>query len=158
MGYPLAYVDWIRRFILFHGKRHPADMGAAEVEAFLTHLAVQDKLAEPTQNQALNAIVFLYRHVVKQELGWLEGKRPKKPARLPVVFTREEDGAGSDLRCRLPHRALHHVPLLQSRASRSVKRPSTALKRARDVLKHGPGLPHPAVEVLKGASTAWKAA
>ena len=56
-----AYVDWIRRFILFHGKRHPAEMGAPEVEAFLTHLAVQGKVAASTQNQALNAIVFLYR-------------------------------------------------------------------------------------------------
>ncbi len=86
-----AYVDWIRRFILFHGKRHPAEMRAPEVEAFLTHLAVQGKVASSTQNQALNAIVFLYRQVLQQELGWLEGlERAKKPARLPVVFTREE--------------------------------------------------------------------
>ena len=86
-----TYVDWIRRFILFHGKRHPAEMGAPEVEAFLTHLAVQGKVAASTQNQALNAIVFLYRQVLKKELGWLEGvERAKKPARLPVVFTREE--------------------------------------------------------------------
>jgi len=58
-----AYVDWIRRFILFHGKRHPVEMGALEVEAFLTHLAVQGEVAASTQNQALNAIVFLYRLV-----------------------------------------------------------------------------------------------
>ena len=100
-----TYVDWIRRFILylikagllpvrfilFHRKRHPADMGAPEVEAFLTHLAVQGKVAASTQNQALNAIVFLYRQVLKKELGWLDGlERAKKPVRLPVVFTREE--------------------------------------------------------------------
>jgi integron integrase len=86
-----AYVDWIQRFVLFHGKRHPADMGAPEVEAFLTHLAVQGQVAASTQNQALNAIVFLYRQVLKQEFGWLEGvERAKKPLRLPVVFTREE--------------------------------------------------------------------
>ena len=89
-----AYVDWIRRFILFHGKLEsgiPRRWGAPEVEAFLTHLAVQGKVAASTQNQALNAIVFLYRHVLKQELGGLEGlERAKKPARLPVVFTREE--------------------------------------------------------------------
>ena len=86
-----AYVDWIRRFILFHGKRHPVEMGALEVEAFLTHLAVQGEVAASTQNQALNAIVFLYRRVLKKEFGWLEGvERAKKPTRLPVVFTREE--------------------------------------------------------------------
>lgn len=83
-----AYVDWIRRFILFHGKRHPADMGAPKAEAFLTHLAVQGKVAASTQNQALNAIVFLYRQVLKKDFGWLEGVQ--KPVRLPVVFTREE--------------------------------------------------------------------
>ena len=66
-------------------------MGAPEVEAFLTHLAVHGKVAASTQNQALNAIVFLYRQVLKKELGWLEGvERAKKPVRLPVVFTREE--------------------------------------------------------------------
>jgi site-specific recombinase XerD len=86
-----TYVDWVRRFILFHRKRHPAEMGAPEVEAFLTHLAVQGKVAASTQNQALNAIVFLYRQVLKKEVGWLEGvERAKKPARLPVVFIREE--------------------------------------------------------------------
>ena len=82
--------DWIRRFILFHRKRHPAEMGAPEREAFLTHLAVQGKVAASTQNQALNAIVFMYRQVLK-ELGCLEGvERTKKAASLPVVFTREE--------------------------------------------------------------------
>jgi integrase len=66
-------------------------MGTPEVEAFLTHLAVQGQVAASTQNQALNAIVFLYRQVLRKELGWLEGvERAKKPARLPVVFTREE--------------------------------------------------------------------
>ncbi|MCA1852103.1 MAG: phage integrase N-terminal SAM-like domain-containing protein [Beggiatoa sp.] len=78
-----ADLDRIRRFILFHRKRHPKEMGAPEVEAFLTHLAVQGKLAASTQNQALNAIVFLYRQVPKKELGWLERvERAKKPARL----------------------------------------------------------------------------
>ena len=73
------------------GSGIPRRWGAPEVEAFLTHLAVQGKVAASTQNQALNAIVFLYRHVLKQELGWLEGlERAKKPARLPVVFTRDE--------------------------------------------------------------------
>ena len=61
-----AYVSWVRRFILFHDKRHPKDMGAEEIRAFLIHLAVQDKVAASTQNGALNALVFLYRHVLKQ--------------------------------------------------------------------------------------------
>jgi len=86
-----AYIDWIRRFILFHQKRHPSEMGAVEVEAFLSRLAIQGNVASSTQNQALNAIVFLYRRVLKRELGWLEEmQRAKKPAKLPVVFTPEE--------------------------------------------------------------------
>ncbi|MGH8604752.1 MAG: integron integrase, partial [Gammaproteobacteria bacterium] len=86
-----SYTQWIRRFILYHGKRHPREMGAVEVERFLTHLAVDGKVASSTQNQALNAIVFLYRSVLQQELGWLENvEHAKRPRRLPVVFTREE--------------------------------------------------------------------
>jgi integron integrase len=86
-----SYIDWIRRFILFHGKRHPAQMAEAEVTAFLTHLARDGGVAASTQNQALSALLFLYKEVLKQELGWLENvERAKKPARLPVVLTREE--------------------------------------------------------------------
>lgn len=77
-----AYLDWIKRFILFHGKRHPENMGNAEVEQFLTHLAVERNVAASTQNQALNAIVFLYKEVLGQELGWLDNmERAKRPAR-----------------------------------------------------------------------------
>ena len=68
-----AYVDWIRRFILFHGKRHPAAMGEAEIQAFLTHLAVDKSVAASTQNQALSALLFLYRQVLGRELGDLSG-------------------------------------------------------------------------------------
>jgi integron integrase len=86
-----AYVQWTRRFILFHGKRHPRTMGAPEVTAFLSDLAVKHNVAAATQNQALNAILFLYRHVLKIDLPWLdEVQRAKKPQHLPVVFTREE--------------------------------------------------------------------
>lgn len=86
-----AYTHWIRRFILFHGKRHPRDMGAPEVEAFLTYLAVRENVAASTQNQALAAILFLYREVLGIELPWLDGvTRAKKPPRLPVVLTRDE--------------------------------------------------------------------
>ncbi len=86
-----AYVGWIRRYILFHGKRHPADMGAAEITQFLSALAVQRNVAASTQNQALSALLFLYRNVLEQELPWLEDVvRARKPERLPVVLTRDE--------------------------------------------------------------------
>ena len=83
-----AYVGWIKRFIYFHDKRHPADMGAVEVEAFLTSLAVEDNVAASTQNQALSALLFLYREVLGVTLPWLnEVTRAKKPRRLPVVLS-----------------------------------------------------------------------
>ena len=85
------YVQWIRRFILFHGKRHPRDMGAPEVEAFLTHLAVEGNVAAATQNQALSALLFLYKEVLGLDLPWLDNvTRAKRPQRLPVVMTRDE--------------------------------------------------------------------
>ncbi|HSB60646.1 MAG TPA: phage integrase N-terminal SAM-like domain-containing protein, partial [Vicinamibacteria bacterium] len=86
-----AYVHWIQRYILFHGKRHPVEMGAAEVTAFLTHLAVQGHVAASTQNQALSALLFLYQDVLGTELPWLDGLvRAKRPSHVPVVLTREE--------------------------------------------------------------------
>ncbi len=86
-----AYVDWVRRFILFHGKRHPKEMGAAEVEAFLTHLAVRGKVAASTQNQARSALLFLYKEVLGQQLPWLDDvEQAKRPQRLPVVLTHAE--------------------------------------------------------------------
>lgn len=86
-----AYIQWIRRYILYHGKRHPRDMGATEVSAFLSSLAITAKIAASTQNQALNAILFLYRDVLKIALPWLEDvQRAKRPKHLPVVLTREE--------------------------------------------------------------------
>jgi integron integrase len=86
-----AYVSWIKRFILFHGKRHPAEMGEVEMNAFLTHLAVNGNVSASTQNQALSALLFLYRHVIGREVGDLgEVIRARKPTRLPVVMTREE--------------------------------------------------------------------
>jgi integron integrase len=86
-----AYVRWIHKFILHHGKRHPAELGAREISGYLTHLAVERKVAASTQNQALNALLFLYRHVLEAPFPELDGLvRAKKPARLPVVFTREE--------------------------------------------------------------------
>ena len=86
-----AYMDWIKRYILFHGKHHPKDMGAVEVEAFLTHLAVDRKVAASTQNQAKSALLFLYREVLSIELPWLDNvEQAKAPKRLPVVLTRAE--------------------------------------------------------------------
>ncbi len=86
-----AYVGWIRRYILFHGKRHPREMGKEEVSAFLTALAVQRNVSASTQNQALAAILFLYRDVLECELGWLDDVvRAKRPQRLPVVLARHE--------------------------------------------------------------------
>ncbi len=89
-----AYVSWIKQFILFHGKKHPTEMGDAEVNQFLSYLAEQRNVASATQNQALNALVFVYRHVLDKPLGELQGViRAKKPERLPVVLSRQEVGA-----------------------------------------------------------------
>jgi site-specific recombinase XerD len=86
-----SYVAWVKRFILFHGKRHPQEMGPTEVRAFLTHLAVNRTVSASTQNQALNAIVFMYREVVRRDPGEFgEFDRAKRPKRLPTVLTREE--------------------------------------------------------------------
>lgn len=86
-----AYCLWVRRFIRFHGLRHPAEMSEAEVNAFLTHLAVDERVSAATQTQALSAIVFLYRRVLGREIGELDDLvRARKSRRLPVVLTREE--------------------------------------------------------------------
>ncbi|HEY8097961.1 MAG TPA: integron integrase [Methylobacter sp.] len=85
------YVQWIKRFILFHKKRHPQEMGTTEVEAFLTHLAVDGHVSASTQNQALSALLFLYKEVLGIDLPWLDNVvRAKQPQRLPVVLTRSE--------------------------------------------------------------------
>ncbi|MEQ1667421.1 MAG: integron integrase [Sulfuriferula sp.] len=89
-----VYLDWIKRYILFHGKRHPQEMGAVEVEAFLTHLAVAGKVAASTQNQAKSALLFLYREVLETQLPWLDNvTQAKAPKRLPVVLTVSETQA-----------------------------------------------------------------
>jgi integron integrase len=86
-----AYVAWIRRFIFFHDKRHPAEMGAPEVTRFLSSLATEGHVAASTQNQALGALLFLYREVLEVDLPWMdEIVRAKRPQRLPVVLTRDE--------------------------------------------------------------------
>ena len=86
-----TYVDWIKRYIWFHDKRHPQEMGAAEVEAFLSHLAVERSVSASTQNQAKSALLFLYREVLQTELPWLDKvTQAKAPKRMPVVMTRDE--------------------------------------------------------------------
>jgi integron integrase len=86
-----AYLQWLRRYIAFHGRRHPRDLGGPEVEQFLTHLAVDRKVSAPTQNQAMQAILFLYRHVLEIKLPWLDKvTRASRPQRRPVVLSRTE--------------------------------------------------------------------
>jgi len=86
-----AYCQWVKRFIFFHNKRHPKDMGGAEIAAFLTNLAVNQNVAVATQNQALNALVFLYREILQKDIAELpEVVRPRKPKRLPTVLTKRE--------------------------------------------------------------------
>jgi integron integrase len=86
-----AYLDWIKRFILFHGKKHPRQLGAGDVEAFLTHLAAVRNVSSSTQNQAKSALLFLYRDVLEVELPWLDGVvQARIPHRLPVVLTPQE--------------------------------------------------------------------
>ena len=86
-----AYVGWIKRFIFFHKKRHPAEMGEVEIGRFLSGLATDSHVSASTQNQALNALLFLYREVLNQDIGYVDGVvRAKRPHRLPVVLTRQE--------------------------------------------------------------------
>lgn len=86
-----AYVAWIKRYIFFHGKRHPAEMGAEEVTRFLSSLALHGRVSASTQNQALSALLFLYKDVLQQDLPWLDGiVLAKTSVRLPVVLTRDE--------------------------------------------------------------------
>lgn len=86
-----TYVYWVRDFIRFHNRRHPREMGSVDVEAYLSMLADRRRVAAPTHNQALSALLFLYRAVLKAELPWLENlHRPKRPQRLPVILTVEE--------------------------------------------------------------------
>ena len=102
-----SYKRWIKRFILFHGKRHPREMGEAEVTSFLSYLATERHVSASTQNQALNAILFMYRKVLKRDLDWLDGiVRAKKPRRLPVVLTHDE--VQEILRC------MRGIPLLMA--------------------------------------------
>ncbi|MGB7621389.1 MAG: integron integrase [Terriglobia bacterium] len=86
-----SYIHWIKQFIFFHGKRHPMEMGEAEINDFLTSLAVTERVSASTQNQALSALLFLYQHVLNRPLNWIQLEvRAKKPVRLPIVLTKME--------------------------------------------------------------------
>jgi len=86
-----CYASWVRRFVFFHGRRHPMEMGESEIEAFLTYLANQCKVSASTQNQALSALLFLYQEVLQKELAWMDGiTRAKRSQRIPVVLSQTE--------------------------------------------------------------------
>jgi integrase len=86
-----AYINWIKQFIIFHNKRHPDELGAAEISRFLSYLASERNVAASTQNQALSALLFLYREVLDKPIDWIDDvERAKKARRLPVVFNKEE--------------------------------------------------------------------
>lgn len=86
-----AYINWIKQFIVFNGKRHPNQMGAAEIRRFLSYLAKERNISASTQNQALSALLFLYREVLDKPVDWIDDvERAKKPQQLPVVLTKEE--------------------------------------------------------------------
>lgn len=85
-----AYTHWAKRYIYFHGIKHPKDMGAAEVQCFLTHLAVKERVSASTQNQAFNALLFLYKHVIKKDLGDIDAVHAKRYQNIPTVLTKDE--------------------------------------------------------------------
>ena len=85
-----TYIGWIKRFILFHNKRHPKEMGEKEIGEYLTYLAVEKKVAPTTQNPALNSIIYLYKYILKIDLGEIKTLRPRSKKHLPVVLTPQE--------------------------------------------------------------------
>lgn len=84
------YINWCKKYIIFHDKRHPQEMGKAEIEQFLTHLAVNENLSASTQNQAFSAILFMYKHVLERPIEGVDAVRAKQPERLPTVLSRNE--------------------------------------------------------------------
>jgi len=86
-----SYTNWIKRFIIFNNKKHPLDMGANEVRTFVNHLAISEKVSASTQNQALQAILFLYKDILKTDIGWINQiERVTRPKHIPVVFSKAE--------------------------------------------------------------------
>ncbi|MBK6972289.1 MAG: integron integrase [Sterolibacteriaceae bacterium] len=138
-----AYVGWIKRYILFHGKRHPGGMGKAEVEAFLSSLAVERLVAASTQSQALAALLFLYREVLGQDLPWLDDVvRAKRPLRLPTVLTSDElrrlIGAVADAECAFVVQLLYGSGMRLLEAMR-LRVKDVELSRCEIVVRDGKG-------------------
>jgi len=138
-----AYVGWIKRYILFHGRRHPAGMGKAEVEAFLSALAVERGVSAATQSQALAALLFLYREVLGQVLPWLDDiVRAKRPVRLPSVLTQDEVcrlvGAVQDAECAFIIRLLYGTGMRVFEALR-LRVKDVELTRGEIVVRDGKG-------------------
>jgi integrase len=154
-----AYLHWIRRYIFFHGKRHPQEMGETEINAFLTHLAVERQVSASTQTQALCALLFLYRTVLEKEVGELEGLvRAKRRRKLPVVLTVEEvkydqitvrDGKG----------AKDRVTMLPASLKEDLRGHLKKVKRLHDEdLRAGNGrvhLPYALARKYPGAAAEW---
>lgn len=139
-----TYVGWIKRFILFHNKRHPDELGERDLSAFLTHLTVEKHVSASTQNQALASILFLYKVVLERELDWLDDVvRAKRSQRLPTVLTRKYPNADREWgwqfvfpsRIRLPHRdtgvvcRFYTSPSTFQRAIHSAARSARLAKR-----------------------------
>lgn len=125
-----AYSDWIRRFILFHKKRHPEQMGSEEIRLFLSHLAVEGRVSASTQNVALCALLFLYRNVLQVELPYVEGiQRAKRPTHVPAVFSRRSAKLSADPRSVITRR--HHA------SADSVQREVKRAIRLAGTTKHG---------------------
>jgi site-specific recombinase XerD len=119
-----TYVSWIRRFVFFHGKRHPVMLGGPEVAAYLTHLATRRRVSASTQTQALSAILFLYRNVLHVEISWLdEIPKARRPRHLPVVLTPAEVAS---LISRLDSTARLVCELLYGTGMRLLRRPLSA--------------------------------
>jgi integron integrase len=155
-----AYCDWVRRYVEFHGRRHPVDMGAGEIGAFLSHLAVEEKVSASTQNQARNALMFFYRRVLGKHLNSLEGIQPaKRGRRLPVVLSVGE------VRVLLSH--MRDVPrlcatLMYGSGLRigeclSLRVKDVDLERGEIVIRSGKGNKDRRVPFPDGASNAFRA-
>lgn len=115
---------WVKRFIVYHNVRHPAEMGEPQINAFLTHLAVKEKVSASTQNQALSALLFLYRHVLGREVGdWGQVVRSRKPKRLPVVMTRYDIRTVQELLAHKDVKATMIYTHVLNRGGQGVKSP-----------------------------------
>ena len=134
-----CYCQWIRRFIFFHGVKHPNSMGAEEVERFLTHLATAEKVAASTQNQALNALVFLYRDVLRMDLGNFDAVRARRPLRVPTVLSQAEAGKDGRMAGTTPFGPVRFVFIQVGEAIRRLAAFPRAPKKRNTLIGPHPG-------------------